>query len=412
MNYPSGARIGIVGAGSAGLSAAETLRDRGYADITVLERSERAGGKCHTIQYEGRSYELGAGVISDSSRFVRGLAKKYAVPTTLVDFSARMCVDSETGKPMKRSASELRRLTAEVLRYYRLSRTHQTLLEPGFTKVAPELCVPFANFAKTHRIELLAEEFAKYFTGFGYGFFDEVPAAYVLKYYPWDVVFAYFKQTFFKFPEGIQGLWEAVAKSHQVVYGANIQHIERGEAITVTTDKASFTFDALIIASPLDEALRYLDASEQERALFRKIRHYDYRTYGCMVKDFPKMTGYVPGNLSSTRLGRPVFWYQRYADSDLYTFYTFGDWKMSDEDTLNHIRHTVEQLGGTLETLHVAEHWKYFPHVNPEDMADGYFDKLEAMQGQHNTYYAGELLNFSTVAHTAGYAKKLVERFF
>ncbi|MCK9360714.1 FAD-dependent oxidoreductase [Patescibacteria group bacterium] len=412
MKYALDARVGIVGAGAAGLSAAETLRDRGYTSITILERSERAGGKCHSIQFEGRSYELGAGVISDSSRFVRGLAKKYDVPTKLVDFSARMCVDSETGKPMKRSASEMRQLGAQVLRYYRLSRKYQTLLEPGFANVAPELSVPFANFAKTHRIELLAEEFAKYFTGFGYGFFDEVPAAYVLKYYPWDVVFAYFKQTFFKFPEGIQGLWEAIAKSHQVVYGANIQTIERGEAITVTTEKAAFTFDALIIASPLDEALRYLDASEEERALFRKIRHYDYRTYGCMVKGFPKMTGYVPGNLNSTRLGRPVFWYQRYEDSDLYTFYTFGDWKMSDEDTLRHIRHTVEQLGGVLETLHVAERWKYFPHVSPDDMQDGYFDKLEAMQGENHTYYAGELLNFSTVAHTASYAKKLVERFF
>ncbi len=412
MKYPKDTRIGIVGAGPAGLTAAETLRDLGYTNVTLLERAPQAGGKCHSIQYEGRTYELGAGVISDSSRFVRELAKKYGIQTQLVDFSARLCLDADNGKALKHSPAELSRLAVEILRYYRLARRYRKILEPGFSQIPPELCVPFDIYAKEQRIELLAEEFAKYFTGFGYGFFDEVPAAYVFKYYPWDVVFAYFKQTFFKFPGGIQGLWGAVAKAHDVAYGVNIQKVERGQEITVTTDKGVHTFDAFILTSPLDESLRYLDAGEEERALFRKIRYYDYRTYGCILKNFPKLTGYVPHNLYSTRLGRPVFWYQRYSDTDLYTFYAFGDWKMPDEEVLNHIRQTVEQLGGTLEKSLATEHWKYFPHINTEDMRDGYYDKLEALQGQRRTYYAGELLNFSSVAHSADYAKKLVERFF
>ncbi len=45
-------------------------------------------------------------------------------------------------------------------------------------------------------------------------------------------------------------------------------------------------------------------------------------------------------------------------------------------------------------------------------MQNGYFDKLEAMQGTNNCYYIGELPNFSTVELTAAYAKDLVEKCF
>jgi hypothetical protein len=69
-------------------------------------------------------------------------------------------------------------------------------------------------------------------------------------------------------------------------------------------------------------------------------------------------------------------------------------------------------LGGKITDVKISAHWKYFPHVTPEEMANGYYNKLEALQGTQHTYYAGELLNFSTVDHSASYAKNLVERFF
>jgi len=56
--------------------------------------------------------------------------------------------------------------------------------------------------------------------------------------------------------------------------------------------------------------------------------------------------------------------------------------------------------------------WRYFPHVGPEEMAAGYFDRIEAPQGQQNTYCAGSLLSFETVEDAVACSKKLVERFF
>ena len=56
-------RIAIIGAGAAGLAAGHRLRKVGYSHVHIYEKSSRVGGKCSTIDIEGRSYEMGAVVV-------------------------------------------------------------------------------------------------------------------------------------------------------------------------------------------------------------------------------------------------------------------------------------------------------------------------------------------------------------
>jgi predicted NAD/FAD-dependent oxidoreductase len=414
MKNQKNLRIGIIGAGPAGLTAAETLRDIGYADVTLLEKQNHPGGKCRSIKHSGRNYELGAGIVSGNNRTVLDLAKKYGVKTARIDTPTSILLDSATCKRQKAQtvAEKMALFHQLVFKYRKLVNRYSRVSEPGLTKMHRELCVPFSKFAAKHDIELVTKELAKYFTGFGYGYFDEIPAAYVLKYYSWETSSAFLRKAIYKFPDGIQGLWDTVAKNHRVIYNAAIKNIERDDIVNVTTNSEKLRFDALIITSPLDEALNYLDASEAETSLFSKILYYDYRDYSCTVTGFPKKTGFIPGNFLRSRSGQPVFWYKRYSDDDYYTFYVICDWKISDDEVKNNIEQTVRPLGGEVTRFEEAFHWKYFPHVSPKEMRDGYFDKLENLQRKNHTYYAGELPNFSTVDQSASYAKMLMERFF
>jgi len=52
--------IVIIGAGMAGLSAAERLLTRGFTNVTVLEGQGRVGGRIHTQKYGESSIEMGA----------------------------------------------------------------------------------------------------------------------------------------------------------------------------------------------------------------------------------------------------------------------------------------------------------------------------------------------------------------
>ena len=62
----------------------------------------------------------------------------------------------------------------------------------------------------------------------------------------------------------------------------------------------------------------------------------------------------------------------------------------------------------------VVNEWSvyYFPHVFSEAYKSGWYDKVEAMQGKYDTYYAGEIMSFGDMDETAEYSRELVDRFF
>ncbi|XP_041259102.1 spermine oxidase [Onychostruthus taczanowskii] len=53
-------RIVVIGAGLAGLSAAKALLESGFTDVTVLEATDRIGGRVQSVQLGHATFELGA----------------------------------------------------------------------------------------------------------------------------------------------------------------------------------------------------------------------------------------------------------------------------------------------------------------------------------------------------------------
>ncbi|MBT3538856.1 NAD(P)-binding protein [Candidatus Parcubacteria bacterium] len=422
MKDKKNTRFVIIGAGAAGLTAASSLHDQGYENIVILERETRAGGKCSTVNIDGKNYELGAGMIAESDATVMQLVKKYDIKLKRVEFGKSMVVRGKDNLARKkRSVRETLKLTKQVLINYRaVHKKYSHLTKPGFSNIDhEELSIPFAQFAKKYKFEALASELELSHTGFGYGYFSDVPAAYVLKYYSWNTMMSFIKQRMYFFPDGTEQLWTKVAQDFDVMYGSIIESVVRDTNVSITIRNQetgnikTMIYDKLIVTSPLDELLSFIDGTPDEQKLFNKIKHVDYRTVACELSGFPKMTGYVPDNFSPSRAGHPVFWYHRHYDSDTYTFYVLasGD-NMNNDIITKYISDFVGSMNGTVQRVHIIKHWKYFPHVSSDIFKSGFYDKLEAIQGQHNTYYAGELMNFSTVGLTSDYAYNLIKKNF
>src|SRR5262249_55514612 len=91
------------------------------------------------------------------------------------------------------------------------------------------------------------------------------------------------------------------------------------------------------------------------------------------------------------------------------------------EDTrakvLNQVKATIERLGGDPaqardDSWHSFDIWPYFKHVSSESLRNGFYDKLEGLQGTQGTFYAGGLMDFELVERIVRYSKNLVELHF
>lgn len=256
-------------------------------------------------------------------------------------------------------------------------------------------------------LEVCARYYEPWFTGYGFGYFGDMPAAYALKYVTmvrplcYDVL-----------DGGYQGLWERVARGIDVRLGAQVNRVERGEGVTVHTSDGRHDFDELFLACPLDEAPAFLDADAEEVALFSRIRYHRYVSTLAAVAGPPlPRWGFFMDNLAPDRHGHPMFWYRRWPDRPIVNFFTLLGAGEEADRVDGAIDAALRRLGRSLGVVRGREVWqRYCPHLAPEDIAAGWFDRVERQQGRRRTFYTGEALSFGLVEAAAGYSIDLVER--
>jgi len=89
----------VVGAGVAGLTAAYTLQQRGVS-VTVLERSERIGGRIHTDRVDGFAIDAGAQFLSADYSILLGLIDVLGSRSALTETS-RCSAIVRAGRPCR-----------------------------------------------------------------------------------------------------------------------------------------------------------------------------------------------------------------------------------------------------------------------------------------------------------------------
>jgi hypothetical protein len=272
--------------------------------------------------------------------------------------------------------------------------------------------VPFADWARARGVELMGELIKPLVTGCGYGFYREVAAAYVLKYAH------LLTAPLFQLPAGYGALWERVARGLPdgvaVQTGAAVERIERDDGhVRVHTDRGTLEFDALVLSCPLDALGGLVDLSAAEAELFARIRYYDYWVVAAEVTGLPRVRStFFPRALEPDRRGAPMLAYQRWPGRGLTCFYGFAAAGADDGAARAAVESAMEGAGGRVERAVLTRTWRYFPHVGCEDLAAGFYDRLEGLQGRRATYYCGELLAMSTVENTVQYANAMVDRHF
>lgn len=435
-------RICIVGAGPGGLGAAHHLERAGFRYVTVLEKSDQVGGKARTLHVDGAPVDLGALDVAADYDNVRALAEelgaplKPAVPLGVVN--TRQAAGSSGIGALTASIPVLS-LALGVMRYlWQTGVVHRCwLARPGMTRVPPVLAQPFGRWLDSHGMGAIRPMFDYACTNFGYGPLDAIPAAYLLRFVDAglfiEMLALRLKLTTWprNFVLGYQDFFQRLAaRLRDVRLNVEIEGITRDMAaaegpiaVRVKGRAEPLHFDQLILACQLDSTLPTLvhDLPPATQALFAQIRTQPYHTVVCRVQGMPALAmGLIPGNADGHVLciNRPPR-----ADgqpSDVCAFYLMNREGLSSAQLHEHIRAdmaAVKTMDGQPARWQVGElvhdaGWAYFPHVDSAALAAGFYDQLDAIQGQHNTWFCGGLLGFETVHNTLAVAEDLVERHF
>ncbi len=430
-------RICVVGAGPAGLSAAFFLAERGYARVTVLERNAQVGGKARSWWVDGTPIDLGALDVARGYRRIRALAQLVGQP--LVRTAHMGVMDPRTGVATRQLSTLTQgigkiRLGWMLLKYlwYTGLRYADYLEQPGMTRTPAALTVPMATWLERHGMAPLRPIFDYACTNFGYGPVDVIPAAYLLRFLDFsdflEVIAADLGLHSWprNFRDGYQSLWEGVAgRLPDVRLGVRIEGITRHPLsaspvqVRVEGAPAPLEFDHVIVACCLDPSMATLvrDLAAPDVALFNRIRTQPYSTTVVRLRGLPRIAlGAVP--LAAD--GHTYCLIKNWDEGSGAAFYVMNPAGLPRDELYAHLRADMAALrsldGAPIdveieEILH-HEDWRYFPHVLSADLAAGFYDEIERLQGAANTYFTGGLLGFETVGNTVRYSESLVERFF
>lgn len=430
---PLDTRVVVIGAGPAGLSAASTLAEHGFRDVTVLEKESVVGGKCRSLQVDGHAIDLGANLTTPRYHETRALAERLGMTLRKVRDRRIVNLSNETFASLA-DANLLERLVVRGGASVYAAMRHLTGVDrDGYAGLRDPVEQPFGRWLDQHGLGAFKELFEVLFVAYGYGAMLDLPAAYALKFFDpvhleasIDTVLGRDVPFTMDFVEGFQELWERVDAQlpRPTIRGATVEAVARsprGVEVrwTDATGAHQERFDALILACPLQVCGEFLDTSPAEQRLFSTIRTNDYFVTVARTRNLPDLSTYVYPYARRLTPGCPTVFYppigrSESGEGDLFVFYAYGGEGIDEDVVRARIRETLAHpsLGGEVVEFVHTQRWRYFPHVDPEAMRGGFYDELEALQGTFHTHYVGELLSFTLVELNRRYARHLVERFF
>jgi acyl-CoA synthetase (AMP-forming)/AMP-acid ligase II/surfactin synthase thioesterase subunit/acyl carrier protein len=409
-------RVCVIGAGVSGLTAARELEKLGHR-VTVLEREREVAGKCGSVQLDGRWYDLGGHVCTARYVTLARMASELGLSTLPV--TPVRPFDLATGQLSREDDPTA--LARHWLRYVQTrDRDFPGITAPGLAPVARALGAPVGEWLAANGLEDFARSTGLMYTSCGYGFMQdpELPALYFLKFAELLVGAPPNAQLprFWTVEHGFLKLWKTVAAGlRDLRLNSQVRAVERTPAgVRVHTATESLEFDELVVATPLHDVPPFLSPTSEERAIFGKVRRFDYYTTIVSAEGLPEDGFFLlhPHADAPGWEGRSVAVHQRYPGDGMAIAYAYGKPGLDGEAIAGQLREDLGRMGGRMGRVHTQVRWDYFPHFTSQDIADGIYDRLEALQGQNHTYYVGSLLNFELVEANVAYATALVERHF
>jgi hypothetical protein len=400
----------VLGGGSSGTYTAVRLRDLGRS-VLVVERKDRLGGHTETFHdpATGATTDIGVIVWHDMPE-VRDYFARFDVP--LVPYvdpgdGDQKLADFRTGQVVPGYEIPV---PVALTAYRDLLQSRYPYLDAGFELPDPvpaELLAPFSDFITANGLESIAQLVFRF--GQGLGDLMNKPALYVMKNFSLTLV-----------NHILTGAIVATARTdnseiyekattflgEDVLLGSTLVTADRdraeGVVLRIDTPQGPRTVRAgalVVTAPPVPTTLAPLGLDTTESALFGRFRpgyYYtgllrlpgvpDSTTVRNVGADTPNNIAVLPGIYRITRSSVPGLFDLKYGSTTPLSAAQVKANVLADVDRL--------QTAGTLPATSPSfaafrSHSPFELTVSADDIAGGFYRRLNALQGHRHTFYNG-----------------------
>lgn len=429
--------IAIIGGGASGVYAALRLREMNQS-FAVVEERDSFGGHVSTYTIPGTEthVDYGAqGFGGDEDAILRFFGyfniPLIRVKLSEVGFGNTRYVDFETSTELSdfHPDHNISILSREVHKYPEIA-LNTVLPSP----LPEDLTLPFRDFIVKYGLE--STVFSIYFQTEGLGDLLSQPTLYVFKYLNtayldgqlpsspgFFVTERSFNQEVYLLAQAEFG--ENALVSSRVVYAHRSDNRVVLIVKTPTGNKTIIAKKLLVTMPPTMANMAPLGLDTREYNLFSRFKAQGW--YVGLVN----ATGFVPGDEfvnaaadSQFNLPQLPALYQisptRVEGIHLVRYGSTGYLNESAVKAdivraVDRVRRAVVPNAASLppvELLAFSSHWPFSLRVSAADIADGFYSRLDALQGHKSTWYTGATFSSSTASHVWNFTERLLPRIF
>jgi protoporphyrinogen oxidase len=409
--------VAVIGGGLSGLVIAHGLRKKGYKNVTVFEKEERIGGKLYTIWHKGKSHELGAIFGLPSQPYLKDLMKRLNIKADGPKLS-RINYNTKGQRIMPIPKEELADFVEEMDRLPDVLELYSSLRKPNIEYIEPALILPFSKWCDIHEFRVLKTIYTQYFTIFGLGNIEEIPALYVLRILNYNHLMSFMElPEFSTWRNGVSSLVEALSKEiKDIRLGQRVIDVSPShqETILVQTQFELLEFNKAIIAAPLDQFSNLQFWDQDMKGYLNSIKYQSFNVYAFIADKIPKGCGCILENLLPSRQGHITIWNSRWdEDGDgMVMLYAYNHPNNSKISSLDTIKDDLLKLGVQNPRLYQTKNWQHCPYVDTITLENGFYNKMEEMQGKNHVFLAGEIMSTLSLENCIKYSIDLLNRFF
>lgn len=466
---PSDARIVVVGAGPAGLYAAAILRARGFANVMILEASDRVGGQCRTVTVEGVPVDLGAHVMgSEAGSLLSSIAHDIPVRRIprhrfihagerVLPFDARFRKAALSVFPCRRMPETIRVLALRTaVRHFSIAR-HRSGFVPTVQDINldwDELSIPFSMWLKRRGLGYAMGFFEFMHSQLGLGDIRSNPAGWVLKLLTPELVKGTARQLIaaarseqimsplLSFVDGFGDFWINFAAGLDIRFNQEVSKIQRNEDETLrislspslrtptVTENATYsdeieefflpspspplptefevTCDAVVLACNPIATAKIVWGIPQLRHLMKMFMDAVSDPICSVVVSLEGIPSNTIHILNKNRGPTDPFMLSAHPERrDLFVMRLRGNTSVRAT-----VHEFVHALGGRVRNIHRIEQHPIWYRPKASDLADDFYRLVDAYQGHAGLFYFGEFVGGPSIDETIIHTTNVITRHF